>query len=109
MSNAAIGLQQIAQELGITVVIVSQVNQASADWQNKEAIEYKGAGEIAAVADVALWMRKSEDDKSMREVILRKVRHGVPGYFIIRLSFPSGRVIDVDGEVGGVNSGGSNG
>lgn len=96
MSNAAVELQHIAQELKITVVIASQVSQASANWQNKEAIEYKGAGEIAAVADVAIWLKKVEDDLSARQVILRKVRHGIPGHFMVRMSFPSGRVIDLD-------------
>lgn len=96
MSNAAIELQHIAQELNIVVVIASQVTQTAAGWQNKEAIEYKGAGEIAAIADVALWIKKVEEDKSARQIILRKVRHGIPGHFMVRMSFPSGRIIDME-------------
>lgn len=94
MSNAAIQLQQLAQELNIAVVIASQVSQASAGWNSKEAIEYKGAGEIAAVADVGIWIKKDKDDKSARQVVLRKVRHGKSDCFtMIRISFPSGRIV----------------
>lgn len=95
MSNAAIRLQQIAQELNITMIITSQVTQSSAGWGGKEAIEYKGAGEIAAVADVGLWINRVKDDKDARRIILRKVRHGSPARFDVRFLFPSGRVVVV--------------
>ncbi len=38
MSNAAISLQQIAQELNVTMFLASQVSQASANWASKGAI-----------------------------------------------------------------------
>lgn len=102
MSNAAIGLQQIAQELGITMVLASQVTQASADWAKKEVIGYKGAGEIAAVADVGLWIKRVEDDLQARRIVLRKMRHGRSNKsFDVRVLFPSGRVIDIDKEENG--------
>lgn len=101
MSEAAIGLQQLAQELEVSMVIGSQISQASAGWSNKEAIEFKGAGEIAAIADVALWITKEkEGDKSLRRVNIRKARHAQPGKFEVRLSFPSGRVIDMENQEG---------
>jgi len=100
MSTAAISLQQLAQELNITLVMASQVNQAAAGWQSGGAIEYKGAGEIAAVADVALWMKKIDESQdkegTARRVAVRKVRHGVPGHFDFRITFPSGRIIELD-------------
>lgn len=98
MSNIAIELQQIAQELEVTMVLVSQVTQASAGWKNKEAIEYKGAGEIAAVADVGLWIRRLAEDKSKRRIVLRKVRHGAPGRFDIKIDFPSGKVMEAEDD-----------
>lgn len=100
MSNAAISLQQIAQELNITMIIASQVSQAAASWSNKESIEYKGAGEIAAIADVGIWIKKVDADKNAREIILRKVRHGVPGSILVRISFPSGRIVGIDDNEG---------
>ena len=98
MSQAAIELQQLSQELKITVVLVSQVSQSGAGWKSREVIEYKGAGEIAAVADVGLWITKHEDSDELRWVYLRKVRHGAPGKFAVRVLFPSGRVLPMDME-----------
>lgn len=106
MSQAAIELQQLANELKVCTVIASQVSQTAASWKSKEVIEYKGAGEIAAVADVGLWIRKSQDMKDsmdgaskvfFRELILRKVRHGAPALIHIKMEFPSGRVTQLGG------------
>lgn len=98
MSEAAVGLQQLAQELGVTMIIGSQVSQAAAGSYNKEAIEFKGAGEIAAIADVALWLSKPKNnsDESLRQVMIRKVRHGAPGWFEVKLTFPAGKVVDME-------------
>lgn len=102
MSKASIELQQMAQELGITMVIVSQISQNAAGWNKKESIEYKGAGEIAAVADVGIWITKDKDKgENSRMVYLRKVRHGAPGKFETTIEFPSGRVTSIGG--GGID------
>lgn len=95
MAEAALGLQALAQELEITALIGSQVSQSAAGWQSKEAIEFKGAGEIAAIADVAIWLAKT-DDPRVRKVILRKVRHGKPGFFEVQMKFPAGTVVEID-------------
>lgn len=101
MSEAAVALQQMAQELNVTMLIGSQVSQNAAGWQSKEAIEFKGAGEIAAIADVALWLMKDKSgmDESLRKVYIRKVRHGAPAKFDTKLQFPSGRMIDIEKAV----------
>ena len=101
MSEAAISLQQMAQELNVTMLIGSQVSQAAAGWQSKEAIEFKGAGEIAAIADVAIWMMKDKNstDESMRKIYIRKVRHGAPAKFETKLTFPAGRMLDIEKTV----------
>lgn len=98
MSEAAVALQQMAQELNVTMLIGSQVSQAAAGWQSKEAIEFKGAGEIAAIADVAIWMMKDKNgmDESIRKIYIRKVRHGAPAKFETKLTFPSGRMLDIE-------------
>jgi hypothetical protein len=101
MSNAATALQQIAQELGVTMILASQVTQSSAGWTSKEAIEYKGAGEIAAISDVGLWMKRIQEDRDARRIVLRKMRHGRSNkHFDVRILFPSGRVIEVLNGVG---------
>lgn len=94
MSKIAVNLQKLGQELGVTMIMTSQVSQAAAGWSKKEAIEYKGAGEIAAIADVGLWIRKHKDQKSIdyRTVSTRKVRHGFPITFDIKFDWPSGSI-----------------
>lgn len=97
MAEAAVSLQQMAQELDVTMLIGSQVSQNAAGWSSKEAIEFKGAGEIAAIADVALWILKDKQgDESLRKVYIRKIRHGSPAKFEVKLSFPSGRIVDME-------------
>ena len=100
MSSVATDFQRMAQELDVTVIMASQVTQAAAGWKSGEAIEYKGAGEIAAVADVGIWMQKidSVEGTVKRRIILRKVRHGMPARCDVQFLFPSGKVIDL-GEV----------
>lgn len=94
MSNSAIELQQLAMEEKLTLVLASQVNQDSADWKKGEAISYKGAGEIAAIADVGLWMVKDEEEKYRRWLYLRKVRHGDEGKLALDFKFPAGLVTE---------------
>lgn len=97
MSRVSLEIQRIAQEFNVCIVIVSQVSQSSAGDMNKYgAISYKGAGEIAAIADVGLWLKTSKDlPDGHRYLIIRKARHGIPGKFIISLEYPSGRVVEV--------------
>lgn len=96
MAKVATDLQQMALELKVTLLIGSQVPNDAVGGKNKESIDFKGAGEIAAIADVALSITKEKGkDISDRLVMMRKIRHGVPGKIHTRLEFPSGRVVDV--------------
>ena len=97
MSSISMELQKIAQELNVCIVINSQVNQASAgSVDSYGAISYKGAGEIAAVADVGLWLKTSKKlPRNYRYLMIRKARHGIPGKFIVSLEYPSGRMIEI--------------
>lgn len=95
-------LQRFAGELNVPLFLTSQLPQDAAGWKSKAAIEFKGAGEIAAIADVALWMNKNEDfddpDKKRyfgRTVHVRKSRHGREGKLNLQMFFPSGRIKDV--------------
>ncbi len=57
MSRVAIELQQIAKEHHTCVVAMSQVaNEALKE--DSQAILYKGAGEIAAAADLGWWLSR---------------------------------------------------
>lgn len=92
MSDASLEFQQMTLDLKITLIIGSQVSQASAGWKSKDSIDFKGAGEIAAVADAAIWLSGIEGDPEIRKVHMRKVRHGSRGKFEIKASFPSGKM-----------------
>lgn len=99
MAEAAVQLQQLAQEVEVTMIIGSQIPQDAANRKGGESIDYKGAGEIAAIADVGLWIVRRPDpldvnNKGGRTVKIRKSRHGVPGEVKLDLEFPSGRFVD---------------
>lgn len=116
MSQAAIDLQEMAQSLQVTMMIASQVSQLGATRGGKQdLIEYKGAGEIAAIADVGLWLSRYSDKEASkfgwqdekapnggvityRKLALLKVRHGKPGKITLRMDFPAGTVIQAQAE-----------
>jgi replicative DNA helicase len=83
----------MARRLGICVLALSQISNEAARLREDEAIGYKGSGSLAAVADLALFMRKyqpgnnemvSEEASQILEVIARKNRHGPCGSFLMR-------------------------
>lgn len=80
MSAAAIGAQKLSRELDTCVLVLSQVPD-SALSDETYAIRYKGAGEIAAAADVGLWLAKKEDHI---KIDLKKHRHGPTGTLYVR-------------------------
>lgn len=78
MSKVAVELQQIAKELNTCVVAMSQVaNEALRE--DSQAILYKGAGEIAAAADLGLWLSRNLNNPMDLKVAIRKNRHGITG------------------------------
>lgn len=79
MSEVSLQLQKIANELNMGVIGVSQVGNMEASNKDSSTLNFKGAGEIRAIADVAIGLRhtKDEDKKLIAEVV--KVRHGTPG------------------------------
>jgi replicative DNA helicase len=85
MALLAPQLQALAKELSCTVVAMSQVsNEAVKD--NSGLIGFKGAGEIAAAADLGLWLERERDKKEgfklngeILNVFIRKNRHGPTG------------------------------
>ena len=59
MSKAIVDIQKLAKELEITILVLSQVNNESMRGDS-EVIGLKGAGELAAAADVVLWLKRSK-------------------------------------------------
>lgn len=60
MSEAIIKLQAMAKELEVTVIALSQVSN-EAMRQDTEIIGLKGAGELAAAADIVLWLKRHKE------------------------------------------------
>ena len=87
LSEAIIKLQKMAKDLEITIIVISQVSN-EAMRSNSEIIGLKGAGELAAAADIVLWVKrdKTAGHENHLNVEVRKNRpFGVTG--IIPLAF----------------------
>lgn len=79
MSKVASDIQRMSKELKVAVVGVSQISNAEAMKDNDDLISFKGAGEITAIADVAVWLRRGKERKDLLYALVKKVRHGLGG------------------------------
>lgn len=106
--RAAQELQSIAKDLGVTIIITSQLSNTFVDkaYKGFNAVEYKNAGEIAASADVGLLLLEGRevgilpDNWSPIECVIAKSRHTYirePKVPLI-LEYPSGEIKDVPPE-----------
>jgi replicative DNA helicase len=57
---------------------MSQVSNEAARGDPR-IIGFKGAGEIAAAADLGLWLERDRDNESLLQCYIRKNRHGPTG------------------------------
>ena len=75
MSNSIILLQKMAKEYGVTIIVLSQVSNESMKGDS-EIIGLKGAGELAAAADIVVWLKrvKGEGNEHKLELEIRKNR-----------------------------------
>jgi replicative DNA helicase len=85
MSNAAVVLQNLAHELRCTIVCLSQIPN-SAGKIDSGILEFKGAGEIAAAADVGVLMKRATDDNKVILFDVRKNRHGACKKYLFRFN-----------------------
>lgn len=88
MSEAIIKLQAMAKELQVTVIVLSQVSN-EAMREGTEIIGLKGAGELAAVADIVLWLKRQrgEGNEHNLDCEIRKNRpFGVTGIIPLKFS-----------------------
>lgn len=94
-SEIAKGLQRIAKQLKTCIVCLSQVPTSSVK-EDSEILEYKGAGEIAAVADLGILLKR---DKEIREHMLFKIgknRHGQTGKQVLEFVNRFTRLKEID-------------
>lgn len=75
MSRMAPILQYMAKELQITIIALSQVSNEHV--RNKSGVYgYKGAGEIAASADLGIELTRDQGNKELLKFCVEKNRHG---------------------------------
>lgn len=86
MSNVALAFQELAKELKCAIILASQISQEGQRMgADSGVISYKGAGEIAAIADVALWIVNADDNPDQTAVVkkvvkIKKARHAPTGW-----------------------------
>lgn len=102
MSRLAPILQYLAKELQITIIALSQVSNQHARGDTGGLINYKGAGEIAASADLGIELEREKDNKDRMKFIVKKNRHGRIAEGVLEYINDYTRLLEVkeDGEVG---------
>lgn len=95
MGMIAKTMQQTAKELRCTIILFSQVGNAAAK-EDSGLLEFKGAGDIAAVADLGIWLTRSPDNKENLLWDFRKNRHGRTGSQVLRFTDGWTRLQEID-------------
>lgn len=85
MRLVASDLQKISKEMNCAIVAVSQISNEGQRSKNFFRMHFKGAGEIGAIADVAIELKRAEGDFSSLGAIVKKVRHGIPGKLMFKM------------------------
>ena len=73
MSNAAQYLQDLWKEMGVTGIVLSQIDNESAKG-NSKLIGAKGGGDLPAAADIVIDMKRPEGDKFKLDLLVKKNR-----------------------------------
>jgi len=91
VSTAILELQQTAKKLNVPIMVLSQVSNEGARYNNEVVMSFKGSGSIAAAADLAIEINIGETDKELWKIKMhqgepvkmlwnvRKNRHGKVG------------------------------
>ena len=86
MSHAITQLQKIAKEFQITLIVLSQVSNESMKG-NTGVIGLKGAGELAQVSDIVLWLERNKDHEQHLDCEIKKNRpFGIKGLIPLQFS-----------------------
>lgn len=92
--NVCITLQALAQELGVCMVLLSQVSNESVS-NSSDLYGFKGAGEIGQIADVAIRIERTKENGELTPyygIVVVKNRSGRGGEIECRIDFPSGHI-----------------
>ena len=92
MRSVALELQKISKECNVALILVSQVSNEGARSKSFFRMSFKGAGEIGAIADVAMELKRSESDFNTLGIVVKKVRHGIPGKLLFKIFSEENRI-----------------
>jgi len=100
LSEISVRLQVLAKELGVCMVILSQISNEAQKDEGQNIYGFKGAGEIGQVADVAIRLQRFKDKETSRftdeyNLIVVKNRSGETGGIGCKISFPGGTITEV--------------
>jgi replicative DNA helicase len=98
MSNLTTHLFAMAKDLEITLIVLSQINNESAKDTDSPIIGYKGAGEIAAAADVGIWLEKDKENEDQLIFKVRKNRDGRTSEGVLKYVNDYTRFMEVEGN-----------
>ncbi len=83
MSSVSLELQRMASKLGVGIIGVSQISNAGNRETDQRVMNFKGAGEISAISDVAILLEKNKKNFNLLYAYPKKVRHGISGGHIV--------------------------
>lgn len=91
MTKAALAFQKMAKKYNCCVLVVSQLSNSAA---KTGAMEYKGSGGIAMVADVGFFITREEDNPEAFYLAIKKNRRGISGItFNLKFIAPGGMIV----------------
>ena len=82
-NNIAKGLQRLAKQLKTCIVCLSQLSNSTARGDH-DNLEYKGGGELAAVADLGVILKRNPKVKEELGFVIEKNRHGRTGKQVLK-------------------------
>ncbi|MEK6885102.1 MAG: DnaB-like helicase C-terminal domain-containing protein, partial [Nanoarchaeota archaeon] len=85
MRSVSLDLQRMAKECNVAMILVSQITNEGQKSKSFFRMNFKGAGEIGAIADVAIELKRSESEFNTLGAIVKKVRHGMPGKITFKM------------------------
>src|SRR3990167_603349 len=85
MRKVSLDLQRIAKEMNCAIIGVSQISNEGQKNKSMLRMTFKGAGEIAAIADVAMEITRSEKERNWLGLLVKKVRHNISGTVEFRI------------------------
>lgn len=98
MARASIQLANLAQELGITIILLSQISNEAKKGGGAGA-GYKGSGTIEAVSDLAIVLKRNKKDEDPDweyapvDIHITKNKFGFDGYFTYYMHLKTGKFV----------------